>query len=204
MDRLPRVRRLVPIVGLLVTGVVLTGCANHEEPAPPGAGTSASYGNPVSPSSPRVAPDQADVTFLDHAIRLRRQGIDIADLARQNGTGSALRALASQVAQLDVPRVDKMALALSNWGQPVPLAGSGGAVPGLLTADQIGDLRAMRGTAFDDRWKQDMGENLDGSLRACQTEQLAGADPRTKQLAEQWSGSLQDERTKLSELSDQT
>jgi uncharacterized protein (DUF305 family) len=198
---------------VLISAAVLTlaGCVNAERSAPAGAGASQSYGpapttssvpsttGSAIPASAGTQHNASDVTFVDQALPLRQQAITLANTASRVSTNAQIRTLATQLAADTLPSVTTMTGWLAQWGQPVPAAVPG-QVPGLLTDAQVQQLNAANGTAFDMQWLQGIHGNLTAAQQAANTETSKGANPASKQLAQQWAAQLRTELTQLTAI----
>jgi uncharacterized protein (DUF305 family) len=183
---------------LSATVLGLAGCVNAEQPAPPGAGDSVSYGAPPASTTAAESPSTtasggatqaADVTFVKQALLLRQQQITMAAAAATSSTNSQVKALAATIKNDSVPSVTTLTGLLSQWGQQPPTATTDRA-PGVLTSSQLSQLSSAKGTAFDMQWLQYMRANLQAAKNAAQTERSQGTSSQAKQLAQQWSSTL--------------
>ena len=125
---------------------------------------------------------EADVKFMQGMIAHHGQAITMAALALTNTTSNDVRVLA---ARIDVAQRDEIAL-MQRWlrrrGQavPDPMAGAGMAghhaghdmstasgaptMPGMLTAEQLAQLRAAKGVEFDRLFLTFMIQHHDGAV----------------------------------------
>lgn len=217
--RTTAIRSTAAAVLLSATVLGLAGCVNAEQPAPPGAGDSVSYGPPItsapattSPSaSPTTSPsattaaqtadhhNAADVTFAKQALLLRQQAVSLADAAGTASVSDQVKALAGQISKDPVaPRT--LTNWLTGWNQAIPTPGSE-QVAGVLSTSQLHQATAAQGTAFDMHWLQYMKANLASARQVAAAEQAHGANAQAKQLAKQWAGLLRTEAAKLAAIS---
>jgi uncharacterized protein (DUF305 family) len=200
--RTTAIRGTAAAVLLTATVLGLAGCVNAEKAAPPGAGSSQSYAAAAPVALPAQAADQhnqADITFLDQAVRLRQQAVSIAGLAAKGSTNAMVRTLATKIAGDTVPPVDTMTGWLTQWSQPAP-ASVPGQVPGLLTDAQVQQLGSVTGTPFDMQWLQGIHGNLAAAAQAAGTEAAHGSNPQAKQLAQEWATQLKSELAALATI----
>jgi uncharacterized protein (DUF305 family) len=209
--RTTAIRGTAAAVLLSATVLGLAGCVNAEKAAPAGAGDSVSYGAaptttaPPSASGSATPPsgqaanstsadhNQADVTFARQGVLLRQQAVTMANLAA-NSTNAQVRSLGEKISQ-DTESATTMTGWLSQWGQPAPSSSGTGA--GVLSAGQLQQLSAAKGTAFDMQWLQFMGANLTAARQAATTEQAGGKDSQAKQFATTWAATLKSELSTL-------
>jgi uncharacterized protein (DUF305 family) len=190
----------------------LAGCVNAEKAAPAGAGASQSFGPaPTTTSAPSAsaptstqgsaaaAHNAADITFLDQAVQLRQQAINLATKASTVSTNAQIRTLATQIANDAVPSVDTMTGLLTQWGQPSP-SSVPGQIPGLLSDSQVQQIEAATGTPFDMQWLQGVKGNLTAAEQAATNEASKGSNPTAKQLAQQWATQLKTELNSLTAI----
>ena len=121
-----------------------------------------SHGPPAAPSDTSRYTD-ADVDFMTHMIAHHGQAIEMARLAPEQASTQPVRTLAERIVNAQEDEIATMQQWLRDRGKPVPeprptvdhAAGGGeaahdhGAMPGMLTADQIRQLREARGAEFD-------------------------------------------------------
>ena len=177
----------------------LSGCANHEVAAPPGAGESTSYGMPPS-STATTAPagstgtttlpahvgavhNQADVTFLDSVVLLRQQGTQLATLGSTQATNPKLKTLAGTLAQEQSVPTDTLTSWRPQWNQPAPSVGTT-QVSGLLSTAELSQLQTLTGATFDTKLVRDLVANHQAVLNAANTELTAGTSQQAKQVAQ--------------------
>jgi uncharacterized protein (DUF305 family) len=206
--RTTAIRGTAAAVLLTATVLGLAGCVNAEQPAPPGAGESVSYGPPpsVPPQStpagsvsanpsgtPTAAHNQADVTFAQQVELLRQQAISMANAAGASSTNTQVKALASQITHDAGPSVGVVQNLLVRWNQTAGDQQS----PGVLSTTQLQQVTSAKGTAFDMQWLQFMKANLNATQQAVTTETSKGADQQAVQIAKQWAAALSAELVKI-------
>ena len=176
----------------------LSGCANHEEAAAPGAGDSASYGMPPATpvgagdtsGEPSAAPtqagtqhSQADVTFLNSVVLLRQQAAQLGFMGVSSATNSGLKTLSQTISGERYPALDTLTGWLTQWGQPTPSATTT-QVTGLLTSAQITQLQGLKGSAFDSKLVSDLVANHQAIISAANTEVSSGTNAQAQQVAQ--------------------
>lgn len=97
---------------------------------------------------------EADVRFMQGMIPHHAQALVMTDLVRRYATTDAVRQMALR---MEISQRDEIALMetwLRNHGEPVEMPGMGGMdgmhlMPGMLTPEQMEELRNARGVEFD-------------------------------------------------------
>lgn len=101
-----------------------------------------------------VAYTDADVRFLQGMIPHHEQALEMTALVRRHATTDAVRQMALR---MEISQRDEIAL-MESWlrdhGEPVEMSAMGGMdhmhlMPGMLTPEQMEELRAARGVEFD-------------------------------------------------------
>lgn len=105
---------------------------------------------------------EADVRFMSSMIGHHAQAIEMSRLAPTHGASPAVQRLAERIINAQQDEIASMQLWLRDRGQPVPeatdthhhggdhgTADHGTTMPGMLTPEQMAQLDAARGPAFD-------------------------------------------------------
>jgi uncharacterized protein (DUF305 family) len=111
----------------------------------------------------------ADVRFITGMIGHHAQAIEMADLAQSHGASPAILILAGRVINAQKDEIAAMEQWLRDAGQPLPGAGSGTGhthahMPGMLTPEQMRELGAARGPAFDRLFLRFMIQHHNGAV----------------------------------------
>jgi uncharacterized protein (DUF305 family) len=120
------------------------------------------------------------------------QAIEMAELALSKAAGAKLKDFATKVKAAQAPEVTTLSGLLVGWGEPVPattghsssMAGMDHGDAGMMTSEQMDDLRAATGAEFDRMWVDMMITHHEGAVAMSKTEVSGGANPRTKRLAQ--------------------
>jgi len=109
----------------------------------------------------------ADVRFMQGMIPHHQQALVMTDLVRRYATTDAVRqmALRMEISQRD--EIDLMETWLRNHGEPVRMPGIGDGMPmmpGMLTPDQLEQLRNARGVEFDRLFLEGMIQHHQGAI----------------------------------------
>ncbi len=150
----------------------------------------------------------ADVTFATDMIPHHQQAVQMAELATDRAASPEVLEVAEEIRGAQQPEIDTMSGWLEEWGEPVPDdmggmdGGSGGMgdMPGMLTDEQLADLEAADGAAFDEMFLEAMIDHHTGAIQMAQTEQEDGASPDAIALAEEIERAQTEEIDRMREL----
>lgn len=127
--------------------------------------------------------NDADVTFAQGMIPHHAQALVMADMAIDASVDDRLTNLAEQIKAAQKPEIDQMKGWLEAWGEPVE-AGSGGhgmggmggdaMGAGMMSDDEMGQMRGMSGTGFDRMWLTMMIRHHEGAIEMAEKHQTAG------------------------------
>lgn len=195
-------RMLTLPTGLLAAALTLTACGSGDDTRPGSGSDMAGMNHSSSPNTPSEssAPsagasavhNSADTAFAQQMIEHHRGAIAMAELASTRAASADVMALATQIEAAQQPEIDTMSSWLQAWGEKVPedMTGMSGMdhgaatqMPGMMTDQQMADLRAANGTAFDRMFLQMMTEHHQGAVTMSQQEQAAGHNPDAIALA---------------------
>ena len=152
--------------------------------------------------------DDADVLFATEMIPHHQQAVAMAALAPAHGASRPVQAVASQISAEQIPEIAQLRGMLAEWGQSAPTAaptaapmggmpgmGGGGALadaaPGMMTADEMTQLEAAGGPAFDRAFLQMMITHHQGALTMAKAELADGRDPDATLMAQNISDAQQ-------------
>ena len=186
--------RTVALPTALAATLVLASCGNSDisgmngrtNNGPAATGTAAANGTPAT-----GAKNEADVVFATMMIPHHAQAIAMAETALKQGTDPKILSLAPKVKAAQSPEIARLSGWLTGWGAPVPdtaggsdMHGMGGQTGGMMSAQQMSDLGAARGSAFDRMWLQMMVTHHQGAVAMARTALAQGTNPDSKQLAQ--------------------
>jgi uncharacterized protein (DUF305 family) len=126
---------------------------------------------------PAATPNQADVHFMTGMIPHHAQAVLISNWAESHGASRTVQTLAGRIIVSQKDEIALMQRWLEDNRQPVPAADAthmrmdmGGVVhdmlmPGMLTAEQLKQLDAARGTEFDRLFLTFMISHHQGAVR---------------------------------------
>jgi uncharacterized protein (DUF305 family) len=174
-----------------------------------------STGCSVTPTAPHASVnasghDDADIAFATAMVPHHEQAIAMARLAADHTQSADIKILAQQIAAEQLPEIVQLQDLLSNWGQPAApatsrmsgVAGMSGmddttnaghtvSGPGMMTDQQMHDLSAASGAAFDRLFVRMMIKHHGAGITMAQTELSDGENADAQQLAENISDSQQ-------------
>ena len=126
--------------------------------------------------------NQADVEFASGMVPHHRQAVEMADLISARSDNPKLISFGERVRETQLSEIDTMTGWLKRWGASEPASHSGHAMPGMMTPQQMADLKAAKGVAFDKMWLRMMLERQKG-VDMARTALAKGSDPEAKKLA---------------------
>ncbi len=150
--------------------------------------------------------NQADLAFATDMIPHHGQAIDMADMAVKKATNNQVKQLGIQIKAAQGPEISTMSGWLKEWDAPVPSASmpgmdmGGTSMNGMMSADEMKQLDAATGTAFDKLWVQMMIKHHQGAIAMAKTELASGQYPQAKALAQSISNSQAKEVTTMQSL----
>ncbi|TQM09946.1 DUF305 domain-containing protein [Pseudonocardia kunmingensis] len=198
----------------LSLSLALTACG---ESAPPAATTSAA-GAPTT-SAPAAASEEhndADIRFAQMMIPHHRQAIEMAQIAAERADNPEVKALAEQIRSAQDPEIETMTGFLETWGAEVPAEGgmtgmdhsgmdhSGtgemSGMSGMMTPEQMDQLRSATGADFDTMFLEMMIVHHQGAVTDAERELAEGVNPQAKELAAQIIDAQTAEIVQMSQL----
>lgn len=187
----------------LTVGAALGGCGTNATPP----ASSAASSPPVA-----QAHNQADITFAQGMIPHHAQAIVMSEMAAQRAASSQVKDLAARIQTAQQPEIDQLSGFLRAWNVPVPSIpadgmghgspgqmdhGAGGAMSGMMSADQMQQLGQASGDAFDRMFLQMMVVHHQGAVTMAKAELSDGQNPDARQLAQRIIDAQQREITEM-------
>ena len=188
----------------LTVGAALGGC-----------GTTTAPSSSSATNSPSVAQahNQADITFAQGMIPHHAQAIAMSKMAAQRAGSPQVKDLAARIQAEQQPEIDQLSGFLRAWGAPVPstngpMAGMGqggmgpmgGAMPGMMSGDQMHQMGQATGIGFDRMFLQMMIAHHQGAVTMAKAELANGQSPDARQLAQRIIDAQQREITEMQTL----
>lgn len=191
-------RRLLPALLLPLALGPLAACGGEDEPAQ--AEDSGAEFN------------EADVEFATAMIPHHAQALVMVDMTMGRKVDPELAALAEQIRTAQAPEIEQMADWLTDWDEPVPETMRDHAnahgdshmedseMPGMLSAEDLDELEARSGTAFQAAWVESMIEHHEGAIEMAEEELEEGNFPDALHLAQHIADAQSDEIETLERL----
>jgi uncharacterized protein (DUF305 family) len=136
--------KMKKLVLLLIATLILTGCA----------------------STPKATPEfsSADIKFAEEMIPHHEQAILMSDIALTNSTSDEILALAREIKAAQAPEIEVM----GGWEGVNPSNHMGHMMDGMLSDEQIQQLRDSEGVTFDRLFLEGMIAHHEGAIKMAQ------------------------------------
>lgn len=190
MLRPRRARQRIAILTAVALGFGLAACGDDSD-------STDSASDPQTAANGDVF-NQADVEFASDMIPHHAQAIEMVTLTDERPLDPAIKELANQIRDAQVPEVETMSDWLTSWGKEVPETSIDHAnaghdmsdmpsmesdMPGMMSADDMEELRNASDEEFQDMWLEMMIEHHEGAIEMAKTEQADGKYPDAVSLA---------------------
>jgi len=142
----------------------LTGCAGRAPAEGQAAPQESSVADRVRADSLRRPYTEADISFMTHMIGHHQQALLMAGWAPSHGASPAVQRLAERLINAQRDEIATMRQWLGDRGQPTQGGMHGMLMPGMLTDQQLRDLDATRGEAFDRLFLESMIRHHQGAV----------------------------------------
>jgi len=208
--------RLIGGMLAAAAAALIAGCSDSDTSAPGAAPASPPASGHAAPSratpSATAEHNAADVAFAQGMLPHHTQAITMSSQASERAASPEVKDLATKIEQAQAPEIDQMNQMLTAWGAPDPQPGSTQmpgmpgmgtgdmSMPGMMNEDQMQQLAALSGAAFDRAFLQMMIEHHTGAVQMAQTELAQGQNPQAKQLAQAIVGEQQAEIAQMQTL----
>lgn len=196
----PTILHRAALAGVALSALLGTAaCGGADDTGGMTHGTGSSSAAGASPSADATVND-ADVMFAQMMIPHHQQAVTMADLAPTRANDPELKALAAKIKAAQDPEIATMKGWLTAWGKPTDLPsdhsmpgmsatpghgmpGMDSGMPGMMSEQQMKDLAAANGAAFDKMFAEMMIAHHKGAIDMARTEQADGSNPEAKALA---------------------
>lgn len=177
-------RRTSTLLVVAVTAILLAGC-----------GDSRATAQAVHTASNGDAFNDADAAFARHMVQHHAQALVMVDDTVARRLDHRVQRLVDDIRQEQVAEIEQLTAWLIAWGKPEPPtvrdhehADNGGHVdmgdmPGVLSDQQMGDLKAARGQEFLAMWLGMMIEHHEGAIEMARSEEDGGHSKRAVEMA---------------------
>jgi uncharacterized protein (DUF305 family) len=177
-----RLRRGSALAGALILGATLvttTACGSTN--LVPDSLSSA-ISDQVQSLTSELIPD--DAMFLAMMIPHHEQAVEMSKLAATNGASPEVQKLASTIAAAQAPEITQMQGLLQAAGALGEIGKHTGHMDGLLSEEQINELRNARGADFDRLYLEGMIAHHEGAIAMAQNVIDSGGNPAVVALAQ--------------------
>ena len=132
--------------------------------------------------------NDSDVMFSQMMIPHHEQAIEMSDIALDPAVGAsdAVKKLATRIKAAQDSEITKMKAFLTTWKErltPDSSKDHSHMMSGMLSADDIKKLSALRGVEFDRAWMTSMIEHREGAIEMAKDVLKDGKDSAVKTLA---------------------
>ena len=204
--RLRRAAVGVALAGALGLSLAACGDDSNSGSGSPSAVQTASNGDVYN---------AADVKFATDMIQHHAQALAMVALTDGRPLDPAMKKLTEQIRDAQAPEIETMTGWLTNWGQKVPAtvndhvhgghdmdgmdmgSGTGTDMPGMMTSEQMDQLKNASDAEFQDMWLQMMQDHHRGAIEMAQDEVKKGTFNDAIALAKQIASSQQQEIDKM-------
>ncbi|MFD9475947.1 DUF305 domain-containing protein [Streptomyces nojiriensis] len=185
------IRRATAVAAAATAALVLAACGGNGDGSGSGSGSAHDeHGSSASPSASAPARqgdhNAADTVFAQGMIPHHRQAVEMAGLAAARAESAEVKKLAEEVRKAQDPEIETLSGWLTSWGEKVPAAGGdhgGHDMSGMMAAEEMQQLTASSGKAFDTAFLRMMVEHHEGAVAMAKTEQTDGAYRPAKDMA---------------------
>ncbi|OHX01562.1 DUF305 domain-containing protein [Micromonospora sp. WMMB235] len=195
----PTILRRAALAGVALSALLTVAACGGADDAG-GMTHDAGSAAPSASSSANATANDADVMFAQMMIPHHQQAVAMADLAPTRASDSELKNLAAKIKAAQDPEITTMKGWLTAWGKPTDLPsdhsmpgmsatpghgmpGMDAGMPGMMSEQQMTDLAAAKGPAFDKMFAEMMIAHHKGAIDMARTEQADGSNPEAKALA---------------------
>jgi uncharacterized protein (DUF305 family) len=158
-------------VALLLLSAAFAACAAAPGSPSTGAAGPASSGPAPAANAGRPTHTAADVEFIQGMIPHHRQALVMTGLVPSRTTSRTIHLLAERIEVSQTDEIAQMTRWLESHGEAVPAADGhaahqshAGLMPGMLTEQEMSELAAAQGAAFDRRFLELMIRHHEGAL----------------------------------------
>jgi uncharacterized protein (DUF305 family) len=126
-----------------------------------------------------------DETFSSDMIPHHAQAVEMSNLAETRAVNPEVKRLAVVIKGAQQPEIDQMKSWLEQWGVPYDESQHEGHImEGMLTAEEMADLRKATGADFDRQFLDKMIRHHQGALDMAEEVIARGTSPDVKTFAE--------------------
>jgi uncharacterized protein (DUF305 family) len=126
-----------------------------------------------------------DLAWVEITIAMNEELLPLLALAPTHASNPGLRALAAEVRTIHEQELSALRGLHDEAGLPAENPHKGMPMPGMVTPEQVTEAAAARGAAFDKLLVRHLRAHLEQGVKLAESEEKAGLEPRTKELAAQ-------------------
>lgn len=129
---------------------------------------------------------KGDVMFAQMMIPHHRQAVEMADEALKKDASTEVKGLAAQIKAAQGPEIETMTKWLQEWDAPMTAEGGHGGHgggDGMMSGDDMEDLSAANGAAFDKMWLTMMIEHHEGAVEMAEGVLKTTTNPQVEEMA---------------------
>ncbi|MFG3519856.1 DUF305 domain-containing protein [Nocardia nova] len=186
--------RMLPAAAFAAAALIVAGCSSDNSgdsnPSPsatsshsPMADMPGMNHNSAPSTATRTDYNDADVSFLTMMYPHHAQAVEMAKLVPGRSQNQELITLAANVEKAQAPEMEQFAALLHSFGKPAPQATMNHPMNGVMTSEQMTQLRNASGADFDRMWLQMMIAHHQGAVDMANTELADGTNADAKALA---------------------
>ncbi|MEU3072707.1 DUF305 domain-containing protein [Streptomyces laurentii] len=177
-------RRLALAGGVTAAALLLAACggADTSDDAMSGMDHGGKTSAAASPAAGGF--NDADVMFAQMMIPHHEQALEMAKLADGRAADAEVKKLVEDIKKAQDPEIQKMKSWLKTWNKPEAMAGGGHSMAGMMSEQDMKDLAATKGKAFDRKFAELMIAHHEGAVDMAKTEQTGGSDAEAKKVAD--------------------
>ncbi|MEV5693638.1 DUF305 domain-containing protein [Micromonospora globbae] len=173
---------------LVAVALLVSGCAHAGPAARPPTATTGNAASPAGTAGPggtrgAAAFNGTDVAWLQLHVAMAERLLPALDLVPARTTDPAWRRLAAQVAATHRADLTRARGLLAGSGAPATNPHEGHDMPGMVTAEQLAELRSASVAALHRLLAQHLRAHLTQAVRVAAAEQRSGAHPAVTALA---------------------
>ncbi|WP_411109127.1 DUF305 domain-containing protein [Streptomyces sp. c-19] len=183
-------RKIALVAATTATGLLLSACGTDD------AGNTTHHGGAPADTSASASPtasvagaaagafNDADVMFAQMMIPHHEQALEMAELADGRAEDAEVKKLVAAIEQAQDPEIQKMKAWLKGWGKPESAGHGGHGMAGMMSEQDMKDLAAVKGKAFDRRFAELMIAHHEGAVEMAEVERKNGRNATAKALAD--------------------
>ncbi|MEU5217139.1 DUF305 domain-containing protein [Streptomyces sp. NPDC020807] len=181
-------KKLTLTGAVVAAGLLLSACGGND--GSDGGMSGMDHGGTstsASASASAAGFNDADVMFAQMMIPHHQQALEMAKLADGRAEDPEVRKIVAAIEKAQDPEIRKMRSWLKGWGKPDAVeggSGSGHGMAGMMSEQDMKDLSAAKGKAFDRKFAELMIAHHEGAVAMAEDERKDGLDTGARKLAD--------------------